>query len=116
MSRPSDHHRGGSYYAFVAHRLSGLALALFLPLHFFALGLALQGAANLDRFLVFADLPIVKAAEWTLVVLATIHVSLGIRILLIEFLDWQGLRLGWLKIGAAAAALIGVAFLLVWWI
>ena len=31
----------------MAHRLSGLALAAFLPLHFLTLGSALQGAAAL---------------------------------------------------------------------
>ena len=30
-----------SYWAFLVHRVSGLALALFLPLHFWALGQAL---------------------------------------------------------------------------
>ena len=33
------------------HRLSGLALAIFLPLHFLALGLAIDGEARLDGFL-----------------------------------------------------------------
>ena len=37
------------------HRLSGLALAVFLPLHFWALGQALQGDAALDGFLRFTD-------------------------------------------------------------
>ena len=37
-----------SYLAFVMHRLSGLALALFLPLHFLVLGLAIEGEARLD--------------------------------------------------------------------
>ena len=40
-----------AYWAFLVHRLSGLALALFLPLHFWALGQALQGEAALDGFL-----------------------------------------------------------------
>ena len=53
--------RGVGYRAFLAHRISGLALAVFLPLHFLTLGLALEGAEALDRFLAFADLPLVKA-------------------------------------------------------
>ena len=54
------------YRAFLVHRISGLALALFLPLHFLTLWLALEVAESLDRFLAFADLPLVKAAEWGL--------------------------------------------------
>ena len=36
------------YWAFLLHRLSGLALALFLPLHFTLLAQALNGAAAFD--------------------------------------------------------------------
>ena len=42
----------------MAHRLSGLALALFLPLHFLTLGSALQGAAALDTTLARLDMPL----------------------------------------------------------
>ena len=38
-------------WAALLHRLSGLALLLFLPLHFLALGLALEGAERLQGFL-----------------------------------------------------------------
>ncbi len=41
----------------------GIMLALFLPMHFLALGLALDGAGTLDRFLAFAELPLVKASD-----------------------------------------------------
>ena len=36
-----------AYWAFIVHRLSGLLLTLFLPLHFWALGQAFHGAAGL---------------------------------------------------------------------
>ena len=39
------------------HRLSGLALAIFLPLHFLALGLAINGEAKLESFLRWTDQP-----------------------------------------------------------
>lgn len=35
------HRRQALYLAFLAHRLSGLGLALFLPFHFYLLGLSL---------------------------------------------------------------------------
>ena len=105
--------RSTGYRAFLAHRLSGLALVLFVPLHFLALGLALEGAEPLDRFLSFADLPLVKAAEWGLVVLLAVHLSLGVRLLVLELGPWRGLRIGWIGWAAGVAAATGLAFLVV---
>jgi fumarate reductase subunit D len=101
-----------AYWAFVLHRLSGLALAVFLPLHFWALGQALQGAAALDRFLRFTDQALFKFGEWALVVLLALHMMGGVRLLLIEFGSASGLRKNWIAgaIGVAAAA--GMAFAL----
>ena len=70
----------------LVHRLSGIALALFLPLHFWALGQALQGEARLESFLRWTDQPLVKASEWAIVLLLAVHLTGGIRILMIEFL------------------------------
>ena len=63
------------------HRLSGLLLALFLPLHFWALGQALHGAAAFDGFLRLADQRAVPLAEWGLVVLLSLHMMGGVRLL-----------------------------------
>jgi len=58
-------HRSHSlWYAFLLHRLSGIGLALFLPIHFYMLALALTDPAQLDGFLAFTDLLIVKCAEF----------------------------------------------------
>jgi fumarate reductase subunit D len=105
----SDRRHAG-FVAFVVHRLSGVLLALFLPLHFLALGLALEGARSLDAFLAFAELPWVKASEWTLVVLLALHLSFGLRILALEFLPWRGARKSWLGWGAGLAAAVGLLF------
>lgn len=102
-----------AYWAFVGHRLSGLALALFLPLHFLMLGLALEGAGAMDVMLVDTELPLVKAAEWGLVVLLVIHLAFGARILLLEFGTWsdiRDMRAGWIVWGAGAALAIGLIF------
>lgn len=105
--------RSAGYRAFLAHRLSGLALALFLPLHFLALGLALEGAEPLDRFLAFAELPFVKVAEWGLVVLLALHLSLGTRLMVLELGAWRGLRIAWIGWAGGVAAAIGLAWLAV---
>ena len=105
---PDRRHAG--FAAFMVHRLSGVLLALFLPLHFLALGLALDGADRLDAFLTFAELPLVKAAEWGLVVLLGVHLAFGLRILAIEFLPWRGARKHWIGWGAGAALAAGLVF------
>lgn len=89
-----------AYWAFIVHRVSGLLLALFLPLHFWALGQALQGAAALDGFLRWTEQPLVKFAETGLVLLLAAHLTGGARLLALEFLDWRD----WQKTLLAAAA------------
>jgi len=96
----SGHRAHASYGAFVVHRLSGLALAVFLPAHFWALGTAIEGAATLDGFLKWTDQPLVKLAEIGLVVLLAAHFAGGVRLLALEFLGWRA----WQKTAVAASA------------
>jgi len=114
MMRRNDFRARGhpSYWTFVVHRVSGIALAIFLPLHFLALSLALQGEGALDRFLKFTDLPLVKVSEWLLVTLLGLHLMGGIRLLLIEFGPWRGLRKGWIAAGGAFGIVAGLAYAL----
>ncbi|WP_026380780.1 succinate dehydrogenase, cytochrome b556 subunit [Afifella pfennigii] len=109
----SGHRRHQAYWAFIGHRLSGLALAAFLPLHFLALALALQGAAALDEFLALADMSLFKLAEWGLVVLLAVHLFFGARLLFLELHPWKRAgdsRLGWIVPSLLAAFLIGAVF------
>lgn len=101
-----------AYWAFLMHRLSGLGLAAFLPLHFWALGQALKGAAALDGFLHLADQAFFKFAEWGLVILLALHMMGGVRLLLIEFGSASGLRKNWIAGAAGFAAAAGMAFAL----
>ncbi len=105
-------HGHSAYWAFVVHRVSGLALAAFLPLHFWALGRALDGEAALDRFLALTDSPAVKWSEWALVMLLSVHLAGGLRVLLIEFGAWSGLRKDWIAGAAGFTIAIGFAFAL----
>ena len=95
----------------MVHRISGLALAIFLPLHFLALGLAINGAARLDRFLRWSDQPLVKLAEGGLVFLLTVHLLGGLRILVIENFDWRDGQKQLAAAAAAVSALVGFLFL-----
>lgn len=88
------------WWAFALHRASGLALAIFLPLHFLALGTALNGAAALDSTLAWTEGPWVKASEVVLVFLLAAHLGGGLRLLVVEFGGWRG---GWQPALIAAA-------------
>lgn len=77
------------WLAAMLHRLSGLGLALFLPVHFMALALSLDGAARLDRFLRWTDQPLFRFAETVLIGLLAVHLVGGLRLLVIENLPWR---------------------------
>lgn len=96
----------------LVHRVSGLALALFLPLHFWALGQALGGEARLESFLRWTDDPFVKLSEWAIVLLLAVHLTGGLRILMIEFLPWRTGQKTLAAIVTAGALAIGLLFAL----
>lgn len=105
-----------AYWAFLTHRISGVALTLFLPLHFWALGNALHGEAKLETFLRWSDQPLVKAGEVVIVLLLAAHMAGGMRLLMLEFMDWPGNineRHKTLLVGAAGVSIaVGLLFLL----
>jgi len=98
------------WLAALVHRLSGLALAVFLPVHFWALGLAIGGEAKLGDFLRWTDAWSVKLAETGLVFLLALHLLGGLRVLLIENFAWRESQkqLATLAVGISAA----IAFVL----
>lgn len=100
------------WLAYLLHRLSGLALALFLPLHFWVLSLALRDAAALDSALRITDQPIVKIAEFALVFLLAVHCFGGLRVLALEWLPWPGSHKTLLAAALAVSVLISGTFLL----
>ncbi len=101
-----------SYWAFVAHRVSGLLLAAFLPVHLYVLGLAIEGEAALDGFLRWTEAPFVKLSETLLVVLLAVHMAGGLRLLAVEFLPWREGQKTLIAIAAMFAFATGLLFLL----
>ena len=101
-----------AFWAFLVHRLSGLALALFLPLHFWALGQAITGAAQLESFLRWTDAPLMKFAEWGLVLLLAAHMTGGLRLLALEFLPWREWQKSLAAIAGGIAIVTGLVFAL----
>ena len=101
-----------SYWAFVVHRVSGVALALFLPAHFGVLGTALRGEAALAEQLRWTEQPLVVAGEWVLVMLLAAHVAGGVRLLALEFLPWRNWQKTLAALAAAFALFAGLVFAL----
>ena len=97
-----------SWWAFMVHRLSGIALAVFLPLHFWTLGNALQ----LEGFIEWSRQPMVKLGEWLIVLALAAHLGGGLRVLALEFLPWRGWQKSLAAAAAALALAVGLAFAL----
>jgi fumarate reductase subunit D len=111
--RNAGHRRDALWIAAMVHRVSGLALACFLPLHFLALGLAIDGEARLDGFLKWTANPWVMAAEAGLVFLLAVHMLGGIRVLAIEHLPWREGQKRLALIAGGGALLAAALFLFV---
>jgi fumarate reductase subunit D len=95
------HRTSPLWIAALVHRLSGLALAIFLPFHFLALGLAISGEARLESFLRWTDQPWIKLSEGLLLGLLAVHMLGGLRLLALENLAWRE--------GQARLALLAIA-------
>jgi fumarate reductase subunit D len=90
MSASGWRNRGQvAYWAFLVHRISGLLLALFLPVHFVVLAQALRGEAALAGWLRWSQTPLVEASEVVLVFLLAAHLTGGLRLLCVEFFGWR---------------------------
>jgi fumarate reductase subunit D len=95
-----------SYWTFVVHRVSGIALTLFLPLHFWTLSQAVQGSLD------WTNQPLVKLGEWLIVVALAAHLGGGLRVLALEFLPWRDWQKGLAAAAAALTLAVGLAFAL----
>jgi fumarate reductase subunit D len=101
------------WFAAMVHRISGVLLAVFLPLHFLVLGLALESEALLEGFFAWTANPFVKAAEIGLVFLLAVHLLGGLRVLVIENLPWRDGQKQLVMCGLVVAVLIALVFLVV---
>ena len=99
-------------FAALVHRVSGILLTLFLPVHFYALGSTLESAAAFDALIVWTQSPLVKFGEWGIVVLLAAHLGGGLRVLALEFLPWRDWQKSLAAAAAALALAVGLAFAL----
>ena len=73
--------------------------------------LAAHDAAALDTFLNWTDTPLVKFAEAGLVLLLSLHLFGGLRLLALEFLPWRGARKRMAAGAVVLAAALGLGYL-----
>jgi fumarate reductase subunit D len=109
IMRASRAHPG--FIAALVHRLSGLALAIFLPLHFLSLGLALQ-EETFGNFIAWTNNPLVKISEAAMVAALAVHLAGGLRLLAIEFCGMTRAQSFWIAMAFGFGASFGVLFLL----
>ncbi len=105
-------HTQPGFLAALVHRLAGLTLAIFLPIHFVALATALNGADAFESFFQVTNTPLVKTAEGAIVVALALHMALGIRVLAIEFVPLRERTRVVVSICVAAAFGVGLMFVL----
>ena len=105
------HRASPLWIAALIHRVSGLALAIFLPFHFLALGLAISGEARLEGFLRWTDQPLVKLSEAVLIGLLAVHMLGGLRLLLLESFAWRSGQAALALAAIVVAAVIAFLFL-----
>lgn len=98
------------WIAALVHRVSGLLLALFLPLHFLVLGLAIDGEARLQSAISWTRQPLVKLAEVGLVILLAVHLLGGLRVLFVEGATYRDEQKRLVAIAAATSIVIGAIF------
>ncbi len=97
-------------WAWIVHRLSGIALVFYLVLHLWELhmlGYARPDAFN-QQMLVFQSIPF-KFLEWCLLGVVLVHALNGIRVMIVDL--WGGARyhkklLGWLTLAFVVLMLL----------
>jgi len=100
------------WLAFILHRVSGVALALFLPLHFWVLSMAITNPQGLDRFLLLTDSIAVKLVEFGLVFLLAVHMFGGLRVMALEWLPWTSSQKTLVALASAVSFCIATLFFL----
>lgn len=73
--------------AWLLHRLTGVALAVYLVPHFISINAARGGPAALDAALGGFATPMFAVAEWLLIGTVAFHAFNGLRIIAVDFFD-----------------------------
>ncbi len=75
-----------SILSYTLHRITGIALVLFLFLHIWTLSSVFQGPESFEKAVKKFDNPLGHTMEYTLFLAVTFHLLNGLRITLVELL------------------------------
>ncbi len=76
--------RGLGMWAFWLHRLTGLALAIYLPIHILVISTVVGGASTFNDAMKFLKAPLFVLFEMGLLAVVLIHGLNGLRIVLFD--------------------------------
>lgn len=79
-------------YAWVAHRITGLILVVYLLLHIGTLSFILQGPDAFDRVMEVFENPVVQFLELLLIWIVFWHTLNGFRLILLHFVPGMNQR------------------------
>ncbi len=101
--------------SWLLHRLSGVALAIYLVPHFFSIHSSQQGAQLFDQEMNVYTAPFFKFAEFMIVMTVAFHMFNGLRIIALDCFNLAGHQklLFGLAMSGCAAVLISASFLFV---
>lgn len=100
------------WLAYILHRISGLVLALFLPLHFWVLAMSVTEPEKIDALLYMNSFALKTIAEVGLVFLLAVHMFGGLRLIALEWLPWSAPQKTLAAAALAGAFLLAVLFFL----
>ena len=75
-------------WAFILHRLSGVALALYLLLHVFDISLVMYGPRAFNAFLAFYHQWPFRIGLILIIAGVVYHALNGLRIIIMDFTEW----------------------------
>jgi succinate dehydrogenase / fumarate reductase cytochrome b subunit len=98
--------------SWLLHRVTGVALVVYLVPHFVTIHSARDGREALNAVLGWYAGPLIAATEWVLVLGVAFHLFNGLRIIAVDFFDLSHTQraLFWCVMAACAAVLLGASF------
>jgi succinate dehydrogenase / fumarate reductase cytochrome b subunit len=91
-------------YMFVAHRLTALALTIYLCVHLITLGSVLGGREDFDRTMAIMNSPTIRFLELGLVGLVLFHTFNGVRLSLLAL--FPSINQRWLSYGVVTVSVV----------
>jgi succinate dehydrogenase / fumarate reductase cytochrome b subunit len=102
-------YRSNGFISFLLRRVTGVALVLYLFLHLWVIGSAMQGSQVFDARLASVQTPFFKVAEVALLAAVFYHAFDGLRLLLINWFKVTDYRRSMFYAAFGLAAIMTIA-------